>query len=70
MRVRKVRNLIEFMQVSYRMYFSILLAFKVSLIISVNLKIRMRKEEIKFFRRIREKQKYDLKDLKANLKEL
>lgn len=70
MRVRKVRNLIEFMQVSYRMYFSILLAFKVSLIISVNLKIRMRKEEIKFFRRIRGKQKYDLKDLKANLKEL
>lgn len=65
-----MRNLIEFMQVSYRMYFSILLAFKVSLIISVNLKIRMRKEEIKFFRRIREKQKYDLKDLKANLKEL
>lgn len=45
-----MRNLIEFMQVSYRMYFSILLAFKVSLIISVNLKIRMRKEEIKFFR--------------------
>lgn len=65
-----MRNLIEFMQVSYRMYFSILLAFKVSLIISVNLKIRMRKEEIKFFRRIRGKQKYDLKDLKANLKEL
>lgn len=65
-----MRNLIEFMQVSYRMYFSILLAFKVSLIISVNLKIRMRKEEIKFFRSIREKQKYDLKDLKANLKEL
>lgn len=65
-----MRNLIKFMQVSYRMYFSILLAFKVSLIISVNLKIRMRKEEIKFFRRIRGKQKYDLKDLKANLKEL
>lgn len=65
-----MRNLIEFMQVSYRMYFSILLAFKVSLIISVNLKIHMRKEEIKFFRRTRGKQKYDLKDLKANLKEL
>lgn len=65
-----MRNLIEFMQVSYRMYFSILLAFKVSLIISVNLKIRMRKKEINFFRRTRGKKKYDLKDLKANLKEL
>lgn len=66
-RVRSVRNLIKFMQVSYCVYFSILPAFKVSSIISVNLKIRIRKEEIKFFRCIREKQKYDLK---TDLKEL